>query len=110
MVTNRLLSGAVMATVLAVSLMACETTTPIPDERTASVDPRAQMKTDLGIEYMREGANTVALTRLLEALQVDPDYVRAHAALGLAYFRSGDSLGGQTVTIGHREWSTAFSV
>ncbi len=66
-------------------LAACAQNTPIPDEEIDSADRLARIKTDLGIEYMKEGRNDIALRRLLEALQLEPDYVPALTALGLLY-------------------------
>lgn len=50
-----------------------------------SGDRLAQIKTELGIEYMRDGRDDVALERLQEALQIVADYAPAHMALGMLY-------------------------
>lgn len=67
---------------------ACQTTpsansTEAPDERTKV----AALNTQLGVEYMRDGDNALALKKFEKALKIDPKYVDAHNALGLLYSR-----------------------
>lgn len=50
-------------------------------------DRLAQIKTDLAIEYMRDGRNEIALRRLREAIDLEPNFAPAHTALGLLYAR-----------------------
>ncbi len=68
-------------------LTACRSGPPIPpgSSRAEERQKIAALDTQLGIEYMREGNNEIALERLQKALTVDPNYVDAHNALGLLY-------------------------
>ena len=68
-------------------LTACRSGPPIPpgSSRAEERQKIAALDTQLGIEYMREGNNEIALERLEKALTVDPNYVDAHNALGLLY-------------------------
>lgn len=56
-----------------------------------SVDKLAEINTQLGVEYMREGNFETALKKLDKALEIDPNYARAHDVLGLLYSRLGQS-------------------
>ena len=51
----------------------------------------ARANTQLGIEYMKQGDNTVALEKLKKAVQQDPNSADANAALGLVYARTKDA-------------------
>lgn len=51
----------------------------------------AEINTQLGVEYMREGNYETALKKLDKALDVDPNYPRAYDVLGLLYSRLGEN-------------------
>jgi type IV pilus assembly protein PilF len=71
------------------ALQGCQSNPPLADEVAQSGDRLADIKTQLGIEYMRENQDAVALRRLLEAIDLDPNYAPAHNALGLLYTKLG---------------------
>lgn len=52
----------------------------------------ARINTQLGVDYMRQGDEQRALTKLKLALSEDPGYAEAHAALGYLYYRTGQPL------------------
>ncbi|MEE8054853.1 MAG: type IV pilus biogenesis/stability protein PilW, partial [Gammaproteobacteria bacterium] len=49
----------------------------------------AAANVELGLAYMQENENDVALQKFEKALKADPDYVPAHIATGLLYQRLG---------------------
>lgn len=51
----------------------------------AEGDSVAVLNTQLGVEYLRQGAYDTALARLERAISIDPSYAPAHDALGLLY-------------------------
>lgn len=69
-------------TLLALTLTACETTSEKvkPDAGPRSV---AQINVQLGLAYMREGRDEIAMQKLEKALAIDPSYSDAHASMGL---------------------------
>ncbi len=71
---------------LAMLLSACETT-GVRSERKAET---ADIYTQLGISYMREGQLDVALQKLQRAVEIDPHHASAHNVLGVVYERLGD--------------------
>lgn len=68
-------------------LSACHSGPPIPpgSSRAEERKKMASIDTQLGIEYMREGNNALALKRLQKALSLEPNSVDAHNTLGLLY-------------------------
>lgn len=69
---------------VAMFLSACQATgekkeTPKSEER----EKVAALNTQLGIEYMRDGENELALKKLQKAVEVDPNFTGAHNALGV---------------------------
>jgi len=50
----------------------------------------AESYTELGIEYFRQGKYELSLTKLEKALELDPDYPRAHGAIAILYEKVGD--------------------
>jgi len=75
------------ALVLMVVLAGCESTSvrdapPVRDKR-----ERAQLQTQLGVGYLREGQTDQAYQRLTAAVDIDPTYAPGHNALGLLYER-----------------------
>ena len=51
----------------------------------------ARANTQLGIEYTRKGQYTLALEKLLRALDQDDSYAPTHAAIALLYARRGEN-------------------
>ncbi len=69
---------------VAATLGACQSAPKSkPDARTAERAKVAELNTQLGIEYMKDGDNELALKKLQKALETDPDFVDAHNAMGL---------------------------
>ena len=68
--------------VLGVLLSACETT-PVTPDGPVSARERAQLQTQLGVGYLREGNRELAYQRLKQATEADPSYAQAHNALAL---------------------------
>lgn len=63
---------------------------------TISTEPRstnrlAEINTQLGVEYMKEGNYETALKKLNKALDIDRNYARAYDVLGLLYARLGEN-------------------
>ena len=56
------------------------------EERTRVAD----LNTQLGLEYMRDGNNETALKRLEKAVETDPKHAPAYTALALLYSRLGE--------------------
>ena len=54
-------------------------------------DKLAEIDTQLGIEYMRDGQNDVAMRKLQKAINADPNYASAYNVLGLLYLRLGEN-------------------
>lgn len=89
--------AALGALVMSISLVGCTTTTGGSDIGTGTSDltpaeprdrdarNRAQVQTQLGIGYLREGQAQKALNRLRTATRTDPTYAPAHNALGSLY-------------------------
>jgi len=81
---SRAIRGSLLVALLAAALAACQSTTkpkadPGTDERTKV----AGLNTQLGVEYMKDGDNELALKKLQKALETDPNFVDAHNAMGL---------------------------
>jgi type IV pilus assembly protein PilF len=77
--------------VLAVALvLGC---TPEQTQRKSDSDSSklAALNVKMAIEYMREGANETAFSRLKKALEYDPHNAPAHTALGSLYERLGET-------------------
>ncbi len=80
---------------LLLTLAGCAATQP--DTRIgAAPEPKAanklaEVQTQLGIGYLREGKLELAYSRLVKALLADPDYSTAHNAMGTLQERLGDN-------------------
>lgn len=85
--TRPVIRGPALATLVvsvAVSLAACQSTSQLRSD--SSADERAKvagLNTQLGIEYMKDGDDELALKKLQKALEIDPNFVDAHNAMGL---------------------------
>jgi len=79
-----------LAALAALVLAGCQST---PAEKSASgpddKEKVAALNTQLGIEYMKDGDNELALKKLEKAVEIDPTYADAHNALGLLRNRLG---------------------
>jgi len=79
-----------VVTLAALLLAGCQST---PAEKSASgpddKEKVAALNTQLGIEYMKDGDNELALKKLEKADEIDPTYADAHNALGLLRNRLG---------------------
>ena len=73
--------------VLVVVLAACESTGVRDTAPAGAKRERAQLQTQLGIGYLREGQTEQAYQRLTAAVDIDPTYAPGHNALGLLYER-----------------------
>lgn len=63
---------------------------PVAGEVRAS-DKLAEINTQLGVEYMKEGNFETALKKLQKAVEIDANYARAYDVLGLLYSRLGQA-------------------
>ena len=70
--------------VLALLLAGCGGSPQRPNPQTDSAR-LAEIKTNLGVEYLRESREDIALDRLQEAIKLAPNYAPAHTALGMLY-------------------------
>ncbi len=80
-----------LVVMLAALLIAGCQSTPAEKSRGAPDEKQkvAALNTQLGIEYMRDGDNELALKKLEKAVEIDPTYADAHNALGLLRSRLG---------------------
>jgi len=80
--------------VLTVLLSACATTGGEDATGNLGVDRRdspAKIYVEMGVAYMRDNQDAVALKKLRRAIEVDPDYPDAHNVLGILYERLGET-------------------
>lgn len=56
-----------------------------------STDRLAEINTQLGVEYMKDGKYETALKKLEKAIEIDSNYARAYDVLGLLYTRLGEN-------------------
>jgi len=85
------LAGILMLVAL---LSACATTGGEDTTGNLGVDRRdspAKIYVEMGVAYMRDGQDAVALKKLRRAIEVDPDYPDAHNVLGILYERLGET-------------------
>ncbi|NIR61601.1 MAG: type IV pilus biogenesis/stability protein PilW [Gammaproteobacteria bacterium] len=81
--------GPVLALGLGVALLAAGcASTPEPRVGAERQDP-AMINAQLGIAYMREGKNELALGKFNKALDADPDLIDAHMGVAVLYERLG---------------------
>jgi len=80
----RRLALAALFVSVAATLVACQSGPKTkPGARTDERAKVAGLNTQLGIEYMKDGDNELALKKLEKALEIDPNFVDAHNAMGL---------------------------
>ncbi|MGF1613781.1 MAG: type IV pilus biogenesis/stability protein PilW [Gammaproteobacteria bacterium] len=76
--------------VTSLAVFGCATTTtddqPVPQQK---VDRLAELHTQLGLGYLREGRYETAWKRLNRALEVEPNYAAAHNAMALLHEQLG---------------------
>ncbi|MGC1952875.1 MAG: type IV pilus biogenesis/stability protein PilW [Gammaproteobacteria bacterium] len=75
-----------LAIMLGLALFGCGTTgtsnKPAPPQK---VDRLAELHTQLGLGYLREGRYETAWKRLSRALEIEPNYAAAHSAMALLH-------------------------
>jgi type IV pilus assembly protein PilF len=79
---------------LATLLCACATTGKDDSTGNLGVDRRdspAKIYVEMGIAYMREGQDEVAMKKLRRAIEVDPNSPEAHNVLAILYERLGET-------------------
>lgn len=77
-------SAATLTLLACLALAGCQSSGPAkPNAAKEERDKVASLNTQLGIEYMKDGDNELALKKFQKALETDPNYVDAHNALGL---------------------------
>lgn len=79
--------------VLALTLSACATT---GGDATGNLgvdkgESPAQIYVEMGIAYMRDGQDSVALKKLRRAIEVDPENAQAHNVIAILYERLGEN-------------------
>ncbi|MFO1435572.1 MAG: type IV pilus biogenesis/stability protein PilW [Gammaproteobacteria bacterium] len=86
------------ALVLLCLLSACETPGGVREDpndqistEVRSTDKLAEINTQLGVEYMKEGNFETALKKLKKAIDIDSNYARAYDVLGLLYTQLGQA-------------------
>jgi len=74
---------------LLLALTGCNSTSTQPE---TGYEPGklAEVNVQLGIAYMKQGQNKVALKKFRHALELDPSYPMAHNMLGVLYERLGE--------------------
>lgn len=76
-----------------VALTACQSTgggTRVGDSKTEKRQNAAQIRVELGQQYMQQGKLELALDNLQKALQYDNNYVDAHTVIAVLYERIGN--------------------
>lgn len=80
---------AVFALACAALTAGCVSTGNLPEDN-AQPKEAARYNTELGIGYMQQGNNDLAMRKLQRALDEDPDLPAAHSAIALLYERLGE--------------------
>jgi len=92
--SNRFLAIACVA--LSILLAGCVTeTTSGRVQPKEQPEEAASLNVDLGVGYLRQGDLQSAQSKLEKAVELDPDNITAHRALGLVYEALGDSKGAE---------------
>lgn len=71
-------------------LAACQSN-PVFEPAEHTPNKLAEINTQLGVEYMKEGQYETALKKIRKAIEVDPQYADAYNVLGLIYARLGEN-------------------
>ncbi|MGD8908569.1 MAG: type IV pilus biogenesis/stability protein PilW [Chromatiales bacterium] len=84
------------AGVLMLTALLCACATTVTDDTTGNLgverrDSPAKIYVEMGIAYMRDGQDAVALKKLRRAIKVDPDSPDAHNVLAILYERLGET-------------------
>jgi type IV pilus assembly protein PilF len=97
-VNVRLLRSVIISAVVAWGVTGCQQGSIVSKEgeKTVATEPRsdsrlAEINTQLGVEYMKEGNYEVALKKLKKAIDIDAGYARAYDVLGLLYVQLGEN-------------------
>lgn len=75
--------------VIAVMLAGCASSAERKRDKERALEGAAAY-TQLGVEYLREGRYELSLTKLQQALELDPGYAKAHGAIAILYEKVGD--------------------
>jgi type IV pilus assembly protein PilF len=76
--------------IFAAVLAGCQSN-PVAEAPEHTPDRLAEINTQLGVEYMKEGQFETALKKLKKAIDIDPNYADAYSVLGLLYSRLGEN-------------------
>ena len=74
---------------IAVMLAGCASSAERKREKEKAL-AAATAYTQLGVEYLRDGRYELSLTKLKQALELEPDYAKAHGAIAILYEKVGD--------------------
>jgi type IV pilus assembly protein PilF len=82
-----------LALVISLLLSACATTGG--DDATGNLgqnkrESPAQIYVEMGVAYMRDGQESVALKKLRRAIEIDPEHSQAHNVIAILYDRLGE--------------------
>lgn len=82
-----------LGTALVCALQLSCASQPAKDTRAAPASPAqiAQVNTQLGLGYLRNGQTDLAYERLNTALEADPDFATAHNGIALVYDKRGEA-------------------
>ena len=83
-----------MKTILCVcvlALLSACTSSPEVKQEKHQADVAAKAKTQLGVEYLREGNYELSKAKLQKALELEPDYAPAHDAIAFLYQTVGET-------------------
>ncbi len=80
----------VLCLVLTVSLLGACSSFPTKSSKGETKGDPAEVNTQLGIEYMREGMYDSAMQKLQKAIKQNPDYQPAHTSIAILYEKLGE--------------------
>lgn len=80
-----------IATVVLLALAGCGGNSDIRTPEVHQPTKLASIDTQLGVEYMKQGRDDIAMKKLQHAIDSDPNYAAAYDVLGLLYSKLGES-------------------
>ncbi len=80
-----------IATVVLLALAGCGGNSDIRTPEEHQPTKLASIDTQLGVEYMKQGRDDIAMKKLQHAIDSDPNYAAAYDVLGLLYSKLGES-------------------